>query len=258
MTQVSYIVAVDNQCSRLDAMLKSLREQEGDFSREFVFVDDGSTDGLFDALIEKTRLWPRTLLIQQRRQGPAVAALAGAKAATGDVWLFLDGDLVLAPWATRLLLAALRDNRLDMILAAHVLSDDPVTFAFDLPETPPEIAPIEDATHALLSAVTVPPSRMMIRRALFRDPGFFDPGIFLPDFLPPLQASLGGADRGIAGRGQRQAFRRSQSVTARRRSGGARSFDGGGRFCRGASRTFRPLSSRGGSGRGAACLAVGA
>ncbi len=77
-------------------------------------------------------------------------------------------------------------------LAAHALSDDPVTFAFDLPEIPPEIAPIEDATHALLSAVTVPPSRMMIRRALFRDPGFFDPGIFLPDFLPPLQASLGG------------------------------------------------------------------
>ncbi len=192
MTQVSYIVAVDNQCSCLDALLKGLRGQEGDFSREFVFVDDGSDDGSFDALIARTRCWPRTLLIQQRRQGPTAAALTGAKAATGDVWLFLDGDAVPSPWATRTLLAALRDGELDMILAAQATAETPGDFDFGAPPEALEASPLADAAHALLASPRPYRARMMMRRALFRDPGFFAAGVYLPDFAPPLHAALKG------------------------------------------------------------------
>ncbi|MBN2752005.1 MAG: glycosyltransferase family 2 protein, partial [Rhodospirillaceae bacterium] len=190
MTQVSYIVTVDNQRPYLDAMLKSLREQTGDFSCEFVFVDDGSEDGSFDVLIEKTRLWPRTLLIQQRRQGPSVAALTGAKAATGDHWVFLDGDLVLAVDATRFLLSVMMANDLDMVLAAHALCDEPETHDFDVWDSVPDLPALDNATYTLLSAPVPSMCHMMVRRGVFRDPGFFDVGAFLPDFAAPLQASV--------------------------------------------------------------------
>ncbi|WP_337997111.1 glycosyltransferase family A protein [Oleispirillum naphthae] len=189
MTQVSYIVAVDTQRPHLEAMLAGLRGQDGDFSREFVFVDDGSDDGSFEFLIEKTRCWPRTLLIQQRRQGPAAAALTGAKAATGDRWLFLDGDVVLAAGATRLLLAAAQEGGLDMLLAARTVCGAPAKHAFDLPGDAPQ-AEVVDGVHALLSGAQPPTRLMLMRRGLFRDPGFFDAGVYLPDFAPPLQAAL--------------------------------------------------------------------
>jgi len=190
MTQVSYIVAVDNQKPHLETMLAGLRAQGGDFSREFVFVDDGSDDGSFDFLIAKTRCWPRTLLIQQRRQGPAAAALTGAKAATGDRWLFLDGDVVLAPGATRSLLDESRDGGFDLLLAGRTVCDDPAGHDFGPPEEMPQAEVLEDALHALLSCGPPPPRVMLMRRGLFRDPGFFDTGVYLPDFAPPLQAAL--------------------------------------------------------------------
>lgn len=190
MTQVSYIVAVDTQRPHLEAMLAGLRGQDGDFSREFVFVDDGSEDGSFEFLIEKTRCWPRTLLIQQRRQGPAAAALTGAKAATGDRWLFLDGDVVLAPGATRLLLAAAQEGDIDMLLAPRTVCGAPARHVFDLPHGAPPVEVLENGVHALLSGAEPPTRLMLMRRGLFRDPGFFDGGTYLPDFAPPLQAAL--------------------------------------------------------------------
>lgn len=190
MTQVSYIVAVDNQLPHLDAMLASLRAQEGDHSREFVFVDDGSDDGSFQALIEKTRLWPRTMLIQQRRQGPTAAALAGARAATGDTWMFLDGDVVLSPAATRLVHAVLQRGDADLLLYPHAVTPEPEAFAFATPEAPPEMDMADDPLHALLTEFPAPFRRIAMRRGVFREPGFFDRAVYLPDIAPPLNAAL--------------------------------------------------------------------
>ncbi len=188
MTQVSYIITVDNQLPYLEAMLASLRVQEGDHSREFVFVDDGSEDGSFDALIQRTRTWPRTLLIQQRRQGPTAAALAGAKAATGDVWIFLDADVVLNPAASRLGYATIKRGDADMILFPHAISHSPLAFDFAMPPDPPEVRPVD--VHALLTEFPAPHRRMMMRRGAFRDPGLFDPAVYLPDISPALNAAL--------------------------------------------------------------------
>ena len=190
MTQVSYIVTVDNQLPYLEAMLASLRAQEGDHSREYVFVDDGSEDGSFDALIQRTRMWPRTLLIQQRRQGPTAAALAGAKAATGDAWIFLDADVVLNPAATRIGHEALRSGAAERILFPHGIAPAPLSYDFEMPPTAPEVRVADDPLLALLTEFPAPHRRMMMRRSVFRDPGLFDPGVYLPDVAPPLNAAL--------------------------------------------------------------------
>ena len=50
MNGVSYIVTVYNKASFLPATIAALAAQQGDFEREFIFVDDGSTDGSIDQL----------------------------------------------------------------------------------------------------------------------------------------------------------------------------------------------------------------
>lgn len=189
MTQISFIVSVDHQAGQLDAMLKALRRQGDEYSSEFIFVDDGSDDGSYRALIERTQTWPRTMLIQQKPQGPTAAALTGAKAATGDFLMFLDGDTVLAPGAAGFLMTCMKANDIDMLLAGHVWTDDAAAFAPEMPKEIPDIEPIEHATLAFLRAAAEPPHRLMARRSAFRDPGFFDAAVYLPDFAPPLYAS---------------------------------------------------------------------
>ena len=44
MTKVSFVVTVFNKAEYLPLVIRSLDAQIGDFEREYVFVDDGSTD----------------------------------------------------------------------------------------------------------------------------------------------------------------------------------------------------------------------
>ena len=45
VTSVSYVVTIYNKTAALPFLVAGLAAQEGDFEREFIFVDDGSTDG---------------------------------------------------------------------------------------------------------------------------------------------------------------------------------------------------------------------
>jgi GT2 family glycosyltransferase/peptidoglycan/xylan/chitin deacetylase (PgdA/CDA1 family) len=63
---------------------------------EVVVVVDGSTDGTTAALRDLTVTFPLTV-IEQRNQGRAAACNAGARAADGEVLLFLDDDMEADP-----------------------------------------------------------------------------------------------------------------------------------------------------------------
>lgn len=66
----------------------------GDF--EAIVVDDGSDDGSAAALRELETAFPLAV-IEQKNQGAAQARNAGARAAQGEVLLFLDDDMEAAP-----------------------------------------------------------------------------------------------------------------------------------------------------------------
>ena len=57
MSSVSFIIPVYNKSSFLKYVIKCLKNQSGDFEREFIFVDDGSTDNSYeikDRKVERT------------------------------------------------------------------------------------------------------------------------------------------------------------------------------------------------------------
>jgi polyisoprenyl-phosphate glycosyltransferase len=87
--QVSVIIPAYNEAGRIGAVLSVLRQARG--LSEIIIVDDGSTDGTFEAIPSGNGF--RALRLEPNR-GKGAALLAGAEESRGEVLLFLDADLV--------------------------------------------------------------------------------------------------------------------------------------------------------------------
>ena len=107
--KVSYIVTVYNKASYLPFVIDGLSRQEGEFDKEYIFVDDGSTDNSVEVLMKCTKTLPGPVeIIEQANSGPAVASNNGFAASSGELIKFVDGDDVLLPWATKVLIDTMR------------------------------------------------------------------------------------------------------------------------------------------------------
>ncbi len=112
LTGISFIVTVFDKRLYLPAVIESLARQEGPFEREFVFVDDGSSDGSADLIAELTRGWrDKVLILHQPNRGASSATNEGAWRASYPWLKFLDGDDLLVPGATARLLEAANATR---------------------------------------------------------------------------------------------------------------------------------------------------
>jgi len=106
MTGVSFVVTVYNKAPYLPAVANAIFSQEGDFAREIVFVDDGSTDDSPAILDRLCAGRADARVIHQKNQGQVAATNSGVRATTLPWLKLVDGDDVLAPYATRVLLDA--------------------------------------------------------------------------------------------------------------------------------------------------------
>lgn len=86
--QVSVIIPVFNDAGNLALCLAALSASR-ELPTECIVVDDGSTDGS----AEVAKKWGAKVLSTGDRGGPARARNFGAKAAVGDILLFLDADV---------------------------------------------------------------------------------------------------------------------------------------------------------------------
>ncbi|MBX7167833.1 MAG: glycosyltransferase family 2 protein [Pirellulales bacterium] len=93
---LSAVIPVLNEAASLDALyleLDRVSQRHGD-ACEFVFVDDGSTDGSWDVICRLAALDPRVRGIRFRRNfGKAAALSAGFGEARGELVMTLDADL---------------------------------------------------------------------------------------------------------------------------------------------------------------------
>jgi polyisoprenyl-phosphate glycosyltransferase len=122
ITTVALIVPVHNEEGAIAPFLQSVREStdplaENGFAFEFIFVNDGSSDGTLERLIEAQALDPRIRVIDLSRNfGKEAAMTAGLDACDVDAAIPIDVDLQDPPHVIPQLIAKWREG-FEVVLA---------------------------------------------------------------------------------------------------------------------------------------------
>jgi glycosyltransferase involved in cell wall biosynthesis len=88
---------------------------------ELIVVDDGSSDGTRDRLVELQRERGFVLLLQPRNQGKGAALRAGFDRVTGDVVVIQDADLEYSPEEYPELIELICQGRADVVYGSRFL-----------------------------------------------------------------------------------------------------------------------------------------
>ena len=103
--RVSYIITIFNKTEFISRVVQSLAEDGGNFDKEYIFVDDGSTDGSAEMLESiKSGLPGNVKIIVQENSGASFSTNAGVRAAKFEWIRLLDGDDLIVPGSTERML----------------------------------------------------------------------------------------------------------------------------------------------------------
>jgi len=98
MQSVSVIVPTFRRAATLDRTLQALTSVDYPPELlELIIVDDAADDATASVVQDAQRRGPRIEFLRQSRRGAAAARNAGAARAGGDILLFCDDDMVVAP-----------------------------------------------------------------------------------------------------------------------------------------------------------------
>lgn len=116
---VSVIIPVYNPGDALVANLECMIRQEGD-DREFIYINDGSTDDSKEILERYRRKDSRIKIINQDNKGPSEARNQGIMCATGEIIMFVDSDDYIADGSIDYIKSAMKQYKLDVFLGAEI------------------------------------------------------------------------------------------------------------------------------------------
>jgi glycosyltransferase involved in cell wall biosynthesis len=190
---VSYIVNLFNKAPYLAGVLKALRAQEGDFLREYILLDGGSADGAGEVARSLTADWPSVRIISHADEGPAAAVNIGAAAATLPWLHIIDGDDLLVPYATMLLLRAAQQGSQDLVISQGAFYRDRAEIRPDR-DAALALAPRipSDAVHEMLRYMPSNMTGSLFRRSAFQAAGGCDERIWIHDFSVSLRVAATG------------------------------------------------------------------
>lgn len=111
---ISVVVPVLNEAQNIQSLIGELVQAGSSVPiREIIYVDDGSTDGTRDLLLAQKQTVPNLRVIHHNRKlGQSAAFLTAARAASGDLLVFMDGDGQNDPADIRLLFESYQDAAL--------------------------------------------------------------------------------------------------------------------------------------------------
>jgi glycosyltransferase involved in cell wall biosynthesis len=195
---VSYVITVYNKRAFLPQVVAGLAAQQGDFAREFVFVDDGSTDGSAAEIARLTGGWPNVRIVAQSNRGSSGATNRGIDEARFPFIKLVDADDVLLPNATSVLLTALLKHEGAVLAYGRTEFYAAQREALDRLKAPPasssSVVQLEPDPLAsqLLRGFGIGPSNSLFRADAARAVGGCDARIFTQDYSLVLRlATLG-------------------------------------------------------------------
>lgn len=171
---VSFLVPVFNKAPHLPAVLRQIQCQRGNFPRQFVFVDDESTDGSLEIVRELTATWENTVIHQQKNKGSAGATNACIALADQPFIKFVDADDLIADGATETLLKALHES--EACLAYGQVTHYGDENEIDLSETValPATEILTDALRLTMKNSLFNPTQCLVRTEAVKETGGCD------------------------------------------------------------------------------------
>lgn len=173
-TGVSFVVPVYNKAPWLPGVLDRLAAQRGGFDREYIFVDDGSTDGSLALLKARTADWPDTTIVEQANHGVAHATNRGIERARMPFIKFCDADDLLVHGATQALLGALSRGGGVAAFGGWAFYDAGTPLDFDADLSGAAIETIADPRRAMIRIGLFAPTNTMVRTDAARAAGGCD------------------------------------------------------------------------------------
>jgi len=194
MLTITYLVTVYNKARYIAKVIESLKQVKGDFHKEFIFVNDGSTDDSLEIIKEQTADLPSVQIISHQNKGPSISTNVGINAAKGSYIHFVDGDDLISPDSTSVLLKAIGSFNCDVAYSIRGAYDNQ-TFQVSSHQLAVDLLYIEDPLKDILQGKISGIRRMgasgsLIKLKLLKKVGGCDESVFVQDMSLSLACSL--------------------------------------------------------------------
>ncbi len=188
---VTYIVTIYNKASYLEDVIGALAQQEGGFERQYVLVDDGSTDGSAEIAARLARNLANARFIRQgENYGPSLAVNRGLAEAKLPFTHIIDGDDVLAPYATKTLLQAALKSGCGAVYGRNAYYGSPAELRFSAEPADVAVTVLSDALYHVIDIGHAGGSTYILDTELFRRAGGCDERVFVQDQSIPQRMAL--------------------------------------------------------------------
>jgi glycosyltransferase involved in cell wall biosynthesis len=185
MTAVSYVITVYNKEEYLSEVIRSLEAQVGIDEKEYIFVDDGSTDGSVQVIKDCTKdLSARTIIIEQENFGASWGTNAGVMAASYEWIKLCDGDDLLTSNSSIWLIEACETLKVNHAWGHSAYfewggAEDPLT----RPALKPKMEVMEDGLKFFIRNNPANSTCMLFKKGYYEKVGGCDPRLVSPDQL---------------------------------------------------------------------------
>lgn len=117
MPRLSIILPAYNEAERIYENALQVHATLKDIDHEIIAVDDGSTDATWSEIQRAAAACPQIKAVQQiPNQGKGRALFHGFAHASGDLLVFLDADLEIAPENVRTLMSKMEQTNADVVI----------------------------------------------------------------------------------------------------------------------------------------------
>lgn len=136
MLKCTYVVLLSNNENNIPCLIKSLQNTVGNFTKEFIIIDDGSKDNSLTTVKFAINDLPRTTIITQQTQGPAISINKAINLANGDYIHFVEGDEILHPESTMIMIDSCKELGAEVACIKGKEVENATTFPEKLPIQP--------------------------------------------------------------------------------------------------------------------------